>query len=130
MTDFSRILEAWEAQGGRTVSDKAEAATEPKAVLSRSAMEKARSDEVLDLHGRLKDEAMAAVRDFLATSRRHGARKVLIVHGKGLHSAGKSVLKDAVRQLVTKNPHVSTWGEASRQEGGNGATWVWLNPTV
>lgn len=126
MNDFSRILDAWEARGGSTVPSKPEQQATVRPLPSRSTMEKARADEVLDLHGLLREEAVTQARAVLAQARQDGLRKVLLIHGKGLHSDGKSVLKEAVRQVVAKNPHVAAWGVASRQDGGEGATWVWL----
>ena len=126
MKDFSRILDAWEARGGAVAANKPEAEPSPDPLPSRSTMEKAKANEVLDLHGLLKDAALARVRSTLTQARQGGARKVLLIHGKGLHSDGKSVLKEAVRHLVARTPHVAAWGPASRQEGGEGATWVWL----
>jgi DNA-nicking Smr family endonuclease len=90
-------------------------------------MERAATDDEIDLHGHLKDEAVHLLRHFLARSRSSGARKVRIIHGKGLHSGdGKGVLKEAARAVLAKNPNVAAWGEAGRTEGGSGATWVWL----
>ncbi len=89
-------------------------------------MENRPADDELDLHGYLKDEAVLLLRNFLSRSRTDGARKVNVIHGKGLHSGGKAVLKEAVRQVLAKNPNVSAWGEAKREQGGGGATWVWL----
>lgn len=91
-------------------------------------MERARIDDELDLHGMPADEAGGAVRAFLRESLLEGCRKVLIIHGKGLHSEdGKAVLKETVRQILQKDRHVAAWGEAGRKEGGRGASWVWLS---
>jgi DNA-nicking Smr family endonuclease len=76
----------------------------------------------------VQDEALAALRSFLGAGGRAGYRKVLVIHGKGLHSEkGKAVLKEAVQQALRKDRNVSAWGEAGRKEGGQGASWVWLS---
>jgi len=130
MNDFSQILDLWENRGNRKDNqpfDKDAATVEPAALPSRSEMERTRPDDELDLHGLLQEEALAAVRFFLRESRLEGYRKVLVIHGKGLHSENrKGVLKDAVQQILMKDRNVAAWGEAGRKEGGRGASWVWL----
>lgn len=130
--DFSKILDAWERGGGSSGPGPQEDTPPEKSGLPRRPdMERTAVDEELDLHGMLQAEAVAAVRAFLASSRREGHRKVLIIHGKGLHSENrKSVLRDAVHQVLIKDKNVAAWGEAGRKEGGKGASWVWLNVSV
>lgn len=131
--DFSKILDAWEhwsPEGAPGPGDK-DQGSPPRFLPSRAVMERSAADEELDLHGMLQDEAVATVRAFLRTSRLEGYRKVLIIHGKGLHSENRrGVLKDAVQQVLSKDKNVAAWGEAGRKDGGRGASWVWLNVTV
>ena len=131
MMDFSQILDAWENRGNRRDKepfDKDETPQEPRPLPSRLEMEKAPAEDELDLHGKLHDEAVDALRYFLRESRLEGYRKVLIIHGKGLHSENrKGVLKEAVQQILMKDRNVAAWGEAGRKEGGRGASWVWLS---
>ena len=128
--DFSQILDTWENRGNRREREpftKDESPTEARS-LTRAEMEKAQVDDELDLHGMLQEEAAAALRYFLRESRLEGLRKVLIIHGKGLHSENRrGVLKEAVQQVLLKDRNVSAWGEAGRKEGGRGASWVWLS---
>jgi len=126
MKDFGETLARWESQGG-SAPDKGEPIV--AAILpSRTVMEKRPAEDEIDLHGHLREEAVLLLRNFLSQSRQTGYRKLRVIHGKGLHSEeGKAVLKEAVRQVLTKNPHVAAWGEAPRKEGGSGAVWVWLN---
>jgi len=130
MNDFSQILDLWENRGNRKDNqpfDKDAATVEPLALPSRSEMERVRPEDELDLHGLVQEEALAAVRFFLRESRLEGYRKVLVIHGKGLHSENrKGVLKDAVQQILMKDRNVVAWGEAGRKEGGRGASWAWL----
>lgn len=128
--DFSKVLEEWENRGGRrekVAFDKDEEALVPRAP-TRGEMEKAPVDDEIDLHGLRLDEATANLRHFLRESRQLGYRKVLVIHGKGLHSDNqKAVLKEGVQQALMKDKNVAAWGEAGRKEGGRGASWVWLS---
>jgi len=130
--DFSKILDDWENRAGRKDResyDKDEAAAAaPRPLPPRTEMEKAAAQDSLDLHGMTVEDAQAALRYYLRESRLEGYRKVLVIHGKGLHSENrKSVLKEAVAQVLVKDRNVAAWGEAGRNEGGKGASWVWLS---
>ncbi len=83
-----------------------------------------RPQAVLDLHGKTASEADALVTDFLVTSRRAGLEKVLIIHGKGLHSDGEPVMAEIVRKALEVNSLAGSFGPADRNLGGRGATWV------
>lgn len=79
----------------------------------------------LDLHGMTAEAAEAAISAFLEASSRSGLEKVLVIHGKGLHSEnGRSVLKKTARLALEAHPLAGRIGEASRSEGGSGALWV------
>lgn len=81
----------------------------------------------LDLHGLTRDEAVAGTRTFLASAVRQGWGVVIIVTGKGLHSAGGPVLRRAVEQLLDGSRDlVLEWGRAPRRFGGDGALAVFL----
>ncbi|HTH13875.1 MAG TPA: Smr/MutS family protein [Spirochaetia bacterium] len=128
--DFARILDTWENRGDRRSKepfDKDAAAPAPAVLPSRAEMERSGIDDELDLHGQLAEEAVASLRFFLRESRLGGMKKVLVIHGKGLHSENrKAVLKEAVQQVLVKDKNVAAWGEAGRKDGGRGASWVWL----
>jgi len=128
--DFSRILEAWEKRAPRDsqIRDKDQELPREPQLPPRTDMEKAPLDDELDLHGLLVDQALGALRNFLRESRQAGYQKVLVIHGKGLHSEHRrSVVKDAVQQALLKDKNVAAWGEAGRRDGGKGASWVWLS---
>ena len=128
--DFARILDTWENRGDRRSKepfDKDAATPAPAVLPSRAEMERSGIDDELDLHGQLAEEAVASLRFFLRESRLGGMKKVLVIHGKGLHSENrKAVLKEAVQQVLVKDKNVAAWGEAGRKDGGRGASWVWL----
>jgi DNA-nicking Smr family endonuclease len=69
-------------------------------------------------------EAQEAVERFLRESRDRGLGKVLIIHGKGNHSAGGPVLASKVRQWLERSPLAGAFGPAEPRQGGAGATWV------
>lgn len=81
----------------------------------------------LDLHGLVRDEAIARTRAFLGHASRQGWAVVVIVTGKGLHSAEGPVLRLAVERLLGEASElVAEWGEAPRRFGGAGALVVFL----
>ena len=103
--------------GGGPRSERAEA---------RSLLKRMRPEGSLDLHGCTVSEALDSLCRFLADSRRDGLKKVLIVHGKGIHSKNTSVLGGAVRTYLERSAVAGEFGYADRQSGGRGATWVIL----
>lgn len=84
----------------------------------------------LDLHGDTADQARPRVELFLADQRRRGARCVLIVHGRGLHSKDQiPVLKERLRVWLAKgrlSRIVLAFCTARPQDGGAGALYVLL----
>lgn len=79
----------------------------------------------LDLHGWTGKEAIRELENFLKRSKRKGLHKVIVVHGKGLHSpGGNSVLRPLVKQYLEKSPLVRDYGRAKSHSGGGGATWI------
>lgn len=95
------------------------------------------ADAALDLHGLRQDEALAALRRFLAGAQAEGCRVVLVVTGKGGRMArdddtpGRST--GVLRRLVPfwlAAPDFRTlvvgFEEAARSHGGTGALYVRL----
>ena len=81
---------------------------------------------VLDLHGMTRQDAEKSLRDFIRNGKRKGLRKILVIHGMGLHSAGGAVLPLVVRNELERNPDVLDYGGAEPANGGGGAVWVYL----
>ncbi len=75
----------------------------------------------INVIGERAEEARERVEQFLDQAVLATASRVRIVHGHGL-----GVLKRAVADLLTSNPHVSRFYAASANEGGAGATIVEL----
>jgi len=79
----------------------------------------------LDLHGLTSKAAIREVEGFIEASQR-AYRCVAIVHGRGLHSSGKAVLRAEVRALLRSHPAVLAYTDAPRDDGGSGAVYVLL----
>ena len=80
----------------------------------------------LDLHGSTAEEAVRLIRGFIEKSVSEGLRKVMIIHGKGHHSADGPVLSRVVADEVGNHPLAGENGLAAGREGGRGARWVVL----
>lgn len=99
---------------------------------SRSAAEKRRRlrsmapEAAIDLHGLSRDESWLRLQAFFADARKRGLEKVLVVHGKGNHSEGESILARTTRDFLERCPFAGERGHADAKSGGTGATWVVL----
>jgi DNA-nicking Smr family endonuclease len=83
----------------------------------------------MDLHGFGVKDARNAFEIFLKDSITTGKKAVLIVHGRGLSSPDKPVLKTKVVQWLTCGPWrkwVIAFSSARSCDGGAGATYVLL----
>ena len=83
----------------------------------------------VDLHGQSVAEAKKTFEEFLSGSAKAGRRAVLIIHGRGLSSPGEPLLKNNVREWLTRG-HWRKWviafSSAQSYDGGAGATYVLL----
>jgi DNA-nicking Smr family endonuclease len=102
----------------------AEAAVSPSKRRRRLRAKKA--DAVLDLHGLTRDEAWIALEDFFRLGQQQELEKLLIIHGKGIHSDKDAVLKRTVRDFIERCPFAGESGQGEAADGGSGATWVLL----
>ncbi|MDR1420030.1 MAG: Smr/MutS family protein [Treponema sp.] len=126
--NFGDILSQWES--GHGVHDKdaeaGDADSREESVMRRRRLRAKRPDGVIDIHGMTRDEAASALDVFFGDARRGGCEKVLVIHGKGNHSAGDAVLKAFTKDFIERCPFAGESGYAARAEGGSGATWVLL----
>ncbi len=83
-------------------------------------------EDELDLHGLREDEARRRLIAFLDVSVSRGLGKVLIIHGKGLHSKHAPVLRSLVHKTLESYSHAGMRGPADTKNGGAGAVWVVL----
>ena len=83
----------------------------------------------IDLHGYSAAAAHEAFDRFLNESISAGRRAILIVHGRGLSSPSKPVLKSSVYEWLTRGPWrkwILAFTSARLVDGGAGATYVLL----
>ena len=88
-------------------------------------------EDELDLHGLTVDEAKTKVLFFLQNAIYQGFSIVLLITGRGLHSASGPVLRSAMEQLLSEQTgQVVEWGVAPRRYGGEGALVAFLRQAV
>ncbi len=84
----------------------------------------------IDLHGLSREEARAAVEDFVVRMSRFRSCCVKIIHGRGINSpSDRAVLKESLqRWLSTRrmSRHVVAYASAPLRDGGVGAVYVLL----
>lgn len=83
----------------------------------------------LDLHGMQRDQARAALSDFLRKAKQAELRCVGVIHGKGIHSQQAAVLPDKVRAWLSQSELVQAFCPANAHDGGDGALYVLLRST-
>lgn len=87
-------------------------------------------ETTLDLHGQRAADAASHVHDFVRSEHRKGARKLLIIVGKGTHSeGGVGVLGGIAREALSRGgaaPLVQAFASAHETLGGRGALAVLL----
>ncbi|MGL4524380.1 MAG: Smr/MutS family protein [Spirochaetia bacterium] len=84
-------------------------------------------DATIDLHFLTQQEAIASLERFITFSVHRNRRKILIIHGKGIHSQEqRSILKPLVINYLEHSPYVQRTGQARARDGGSGATWAVL----
>jgi DNA-nicking Smr family endonuclease len=83
----------------------------------------------IDLHGLSVEDAHEAFEKFIKESITTGKRAVLVVHGRGLSSPDKPVLKTKLVEWITRSPWrkwVIAFSSAKACDGGAGATYLLL----
>lgn len=94
---------------------------------SINALRQMKAQDELDLHNYKLEESFVAVKAFLDQSKTRGLRKVLVITGKGIHSAGgEAVLRPAVSAAIANHPAVRETFTPKAAEGGSGAIAVIL----
>lgn len=94
--------------------------------LARGAIE---TDRKLDLHGMRADGARDALRRSIAACAKAGDSVLLLVHGRGKHSGGFAVLRDALPEWLEAEDRVLAFAPAQRDGDAEGATCVLLRTT-
>jgi DNA-nicking Smr family endonuclease len=124
MDSFGDILKRWEQGGGqvRIVDKDASAGDSPS--LARLSPRRQRTEAAVDLHGQTQEEAWQSISAFVERSVVQGLRKILIIHGKGLHPGANGALADLTRRYIETDDRLGASGHPGAKDGGTGATWV------
>jgi len=97
----------------------------PTARQKRRNYRRMKPQETIDLHGFSLLSAKIELEDFLKRCRKRKLEKVLIIHGKGLHSPeGEAVLRTCIRNELKSLSYIGEIGHPSEKDGGAGATWA------
>lgn len=141
MQEFEEILRQWE-RGRKRQEEERE--TRMKEALDRypppgeegrgasGASEKPRIAgrrlpicETIDLHGLRVEEALPSLEEAIRRNSVPGQRRrILVIHGKGLHSSTGGKLRSLVRSFLRDHPLVGETGIPPAKEGGDGAVWA------
>ncbi len=121
-------MELWLRRYGTVDKDSlAQKEAERNKFYSRTSLIELKVDARIDLHGLKKDEAWQHLETFVTTCESKGLKKILIIHGKGIHTHGTDpVLGEIVRQFIEQDKRLGTSGHPDYNMGGKGATWVIL----
>lgn len=104
---------------------------ERKKFKSRNYLSEMKADATIDLHGLTRDEAWEKLSAFVSECERRGIKKILIVHGKGIHTKGTDpVLGEMVRKFIEVDERLGTSGHPEARNGGKGSTWVIIKKNV
>ena len=87
-------------------------------------------DRQLDLHGLTREEALESLAPFIASARMAGEKGVLVITGKGTHSADGPVLQQLVAGWLRDQGRelVAEYAPAPQELGGSGAFVIFLRP--
>lgn len=80
----------------------------------------------LDLHGCTLQQASLLVKPHLRDCRQHNDKYTLIIHGKGLQSEQRPLLKNALATWLPSDPRILGFYSAQPKHGGTGALYVLL----
>lgn len=122
-------MEMWLRRYGTIDKDKlAEEQEERSRLYDRNYLINMKPEAHLDLHGLHQAEAEEALNRFITDCKARGLRKVMIIHGKGIHTSGSDpVLGELVRRFIEHDKRCGASGHPkTKAEGGTGATWLLL----
>lgn len=119
---FSDIFAEWESDN--PIVDKDQQLGNKR---SKYKIKKVNTTLSIDLHGLTKDEALVKLKCFIRDNRSNQVVKLKIIHGIGIHSKGKRVLKDAVKEWLKENTHIIRNFRPGRiGEGSGGVTIAYI----
>ncbi len=83
------------------------------------------ADREIDLHGMTRDEALAALEQCMQAMLMRKQRILCIIHGRGRHSDGRPVLKQAVFHWLMEGPlAANVLAVVPRRDSSGGASMV------
>jgi DNA-nicking Smr family endonuclease len=129
MNNFGDILDKWISVNGVQDKDIEDKDNPISAQEKRRRLRNKKPDAELDIHGKTRDEAWQELETFFGGAKEKGFEKIMVIHGKGNHSAGESVLKRVVMDFIERCPFAGESGKGKAAAGGEGATWVLLKET-
>ena len=129
MNNFGDILDKWISVNGVQNKDIEDRDKQVSAQEKRRRLRNKKPDAELDIHGKTRDEAWQELEVFFGSAKEKGFEKIVIIHGKGNHSPGESVLKRVVMDFIERCPFAGESGKGKAAAGGEGATWVLLKET-
>jgi DNA-nicking Smr family endonuclease len=139
--DFGDILKKWERGQNsgsgkseidnhlreKTLIDKDENSHKMNSQgVNRRRLLNIKPDAIIDIHGLNGETAWLELDRFFENAKKSGYEKVRVIHGKGNHSPGESVLGRTVRQFIEQCSFAGESGFEKSTNGGSGATWVLL----
>lgn len=84
------------------------------------------SADYIDLHTMTEKIAQDVLLQFIAQANRRGLGCVRVIHGKGLRSRGRPVLKLMAQKILRKHPSVIAFASCRPVNGGTGAVDILL----
>jgi len=94
--------------------------------LKRLAAGRPPIERTFDLHGMRRNEAMAMLEEACEQAMRAGVRVICIIHGRGLHSQGRAILKEAVYHWLRQGPLAHRLLAVIPQPGSGGGACLLL----
>ena len=120
------VMDSWLRSNEVYDKDAEHKETAVSAQEKRRRLKNKKPDAEIDIHGMTRDEAWQKLEIFFNESKTAGCEKILVIHGKGNHSAGEAVLKHIVLKFIEHCPFAGESGRGKAAAGGEGATWVIL----
>lgn len=120
MADWFQLLDKYSPPAAK------EAEEEPLEFRPKKNDENKRNpDGTLDLHGHTTEQADHALRGFLREAQQNSWTKLLIIHGKGLHSENEAILGKLVFRWAEAQKGLRL-EKAPARLGGSGASVVYI----
>jgi len=94
--------------------------------LKRLAAGRPPIERTFDLHGMTRNEALAMLEDACEQASRAGVRVMCIIHGRGLHSQGRAILKEAIYHWLRQGPLAHRLLAVIPQPGSGGGACLLL----